>query len=285
MALDLISISQAYGRTYNRADVASNRWFHAELRNVFFSYLLTGTTPPLVNGMANPHLPSVSGLRRSISGVIDSASSYVLAKGEDDPGSNWYYANSVLRNGFDSMMNPVDNTDFPTGTNNVALQALYSTTYRMPVAQFTQDYIDENIYIGLPTNSENEGGSHSPTYLQLRNLHIAYGQRNESITLQGVIAQEPRQIGELVGRTLQNSDYDKVPTKKELFNVSRGQWASVIDGPGGAVNPLNYTLFEFSDDERYRGFINNLNVTNLGGKPGIWEYKMNIVLVKNENPF
>ena len=103
---------------------------------------------------------------------------------------------------------------------------------------------------------------------------LDYGMRSESIIGKGKITRQRNQLG-----------VPKSPTIYELLNLVRGQWVMALDGPGGLENPLNYTLLEFDDQTRYRVYISKLSRTIQGGIPDVWEFSMQMYLIKNETPW
>ena len=262
---DLVFISPAYNPEMSNAQ-----------RDVLMDFLNGGNGEGSVNTHNFRHTfttkdtdSNTPGIQQDLKGFVAETSppnnvidieEGTIQLGSGDPGNEWYIRSISHA------------TDYRT------------PRYRMPISEMSQSFVAENIFLGLPTEDREAGDGNERPFIQLRNQSIDYGQRNETITMSGVIVEDPRSKP-TPGATLQISEYDRVPTRKDLLNLCRSQWIFMLRGPSATTNPLNYTLFEFSNNERYRGFINNITFSIVGGKPGRWDYKLNFLVVKNENRY
>lgn len=189
----------------------------------------------------------------------------VLAEGQQDPGLGWY-----SKTGFSPTF--ADGTSVPDPVE-----------YELPLESLTHEFTSENIPIPLPTDDEEitvgdnprltdgSGIGYNRLY-QLRNEMLDYGMRTESIIAKGKLTFQRNQLA-----------VPKAPTIYQLFNLVRGSWVLSLEGPGGLENPLNYTLLELDDDIRYRVYISKISRTIEGGIPDVWNYALQMYVLKNEN--
>ena len=176
----------------------------------------------------------------------------------------------------------------PVGITNAngLMHVAEPTKYRLFVDQLTYTYHNDVIPINLP--AEESASS------QLRNIIVTLGTSRETISLQGV----------LVDRLTPTPSGGFTPLTKHIFlNIIRRQWARTITDTGNPLAYLRLTLDgnstedysqdgwgSFSQDGRfsgfpkyYRGLIMNLTLTLQGGRPDIWNWRMEFAVIKNEN--
>ena len=172
--------------------------------------------------------------------------------------------------------------------------------YELKCEQLVHQYFNDTIPINLPAEETTD----RTTPEQLRNLVVAIGTSREMLQMQGVLVDR----GIPLATNL---------TKHTFLNLARKQWSTILHAP---ANPLAYPrltlnsgrdIFEpgsrdangayeeienldgvlndgIASNElgfpRYiRGMISQLTFTLQGGRPDIWNWRMEFVIIKNEN--
>jgi len=154
---------------------------------------------------------------------------------------------------------------------------------------------------------------------QIQTLGYSLGMRKESMKLQGTLrdsgiisATNPRkQVLMNICRTQWlkisglwgGKDPESSVTATDGYDHGRGDADFKGRGYGGPINPRSYpciTIYDpteqSSSDNKlvdvnpdggyniYRGIIRNLSFTQLGGRPDIWDWSMDFVIMSNEKP-
>ena len=176
--------------------------------------------------------------------------------------------------------------------------------YELKCEQLVHQYFNDTIPINLPAEETTD----RTTPEQLRNLVVAIGTSREMLQLQGV----------LVDRGIPSTTN---LTKHTFTNLARKQWSTILHAPSnplayprltlnsgidifepestvGANAPYsNYITSTYPAGRiasgqllsnrgfpRYiRGMISQLTFTLQGGRPDIWNWRMEFVIIKNEN--
>ena len=179
--------------------------------------------------------------------------------------------------------------------------------YELKCEQLVQQYFNDTIPINLPAEDTKD----RTTPEQLRNLLVTIGTSREMLQMHGVLVDRgiPSETNLtkhaflnlarkqwttiLHGpsnpltypRLTLNSRFDiLVPNERVDANGPYNALNSTnISGLGGEVYDSSLALAERGFPRYIRGMIGQLTFTLQGGRPDIWDWRMDFIIIKNEN--